>query len=414
MRLAGTINGKTGAYARIVEADLALPAYPIGQLVGDLPDPAPPSRRAPAATGTSRDPYKRISPPRVLREARRDRRPARRARVAARHPARGPQPVVLGRDQPRAGVALPRRRVAGRGGAIYDLASVLLGGPWGHELRGEAFNRARAYVADVFGEPHRPRQTTTSEGVRTHEQTSQAHRDAARSPGRSDRGADRRGRRDRRHGTPGAAERPRADLREREALPRRCTRRPRGSRCATPSSRRSPRRHAAGTGTGCGSRRTHDDARRSENRRHRALRPHGPRFYAIVVERRERELEVDPIDRRVTYRRVKAREVIGIWRKSRARTAGWSRPWRSHDRGRTERRATASRSSCGSRTINPASPGGRRQSPPITGSAGSGVAAARPRRSPDGDASRADRRGTAHGHSAAREAARNLTRQRPC
>jgi hypothetical protein len=39
-------------------------------------------------------------------------------------------------------------------------------------------------------------------------------------------------------------------------------------------------------------------------------------FYAIVVERHEREL--DPIDRRVTYRRVKAREVLGIWRKSRA------------------------------------------------------------------------------------------------
>jgi hypothetical protein len=42
-------------------------------------------------------------------------------------------------------------------GAIYDLASVLLGGPWGHELRGEAFRRARAYVADVFGErQHQP------------------------------------------------------------------------------------------------------------------------------------------------------------------------------------------------------------------------------------------------------------------
>ena len=41
-------------------------------------------------------------------------------------------------------------------------------------------------------------------------------------------------------------------------------------------------------------------------------------FYAIVVERHERELDVDPIDRRVTYRRVKAREVLGIWRKSRA------------------------------------------------------------------------------------------------
>jgi len=45
----------------------------------------------------------------------------------------------------------------------------------------------------------------------------------------------------------------------------------------------------------------------------------GWRFYAIVVARRERELEVEPIDRRVTYRRVKAREVLGIWRKSRAR-----------------------------------------------------------------------------------------------
>jgi hypothetical protein len=41
-------------------------------------------------------------------------------------------------------------------------------------------------------------------------------------------------------------------------------------------------------------------------------------FHAIVIERRERELEVDPIDRRITYRRVKAREVLGVWRKSRA------------------------------------------------------------------------------------------------
>ena len=44
-------------------------------------------------------------------------------------------------------------------------------------------------------------------------------------------------------------------------------------------------------------------------------------FYAIVIERHERELEVEPIDRRVTYRRVKAREVLGIWRKSRQRGA---------------------------------------------------------------------------------------------
>jgi hypothetical protein len=40
-----------------------------------------------------------------------------------------------------------------------------------------------------------------------------------------------------------------------------------------------------------------------------------------VTARRERELEVEPIDRRVTYHVVKAREVIGIWRKTRQRTA---------------------------------------------------------------------------------------------
>ena len=45
----------------------------------------------------------------------------------------------------------------------------------------------------------------------------------------------------------------------------------------------------------------------------------GRRFYAVVTERRERELEVEPIDRRVTYRTVKAREVLGIWRGSRAK-----------------------------------------------------------------------------------------------
>ena len=37
-----------------------------------------------------------------------------------------------------------------------------------------------------------------------------------------------------------------------------------------------------------------------------------------MIERHERELEVQPIDRRVTYHRVKAREVRGIWRESRA------------------------------------------------------------------------------------------------
>jgi hypothetical protein len=51
-------------------------------------------------------------------------------------------------------------------------------------------------------------------------------------------------------------------------------------------------------------------------------------FYAIVKARHERELEVEPIDRRVTYRRVKPREVLGVWRKSRAQNGRAAEPLR--------------------------------------------------------------------------------------
>lgn len=60
----------------------------------------------------------------------------------------------------------------------------------------------------------------------------------------------------------------------------------------------------------------------------------GRRFYALVTERRERELEVEPIDRRISYRTVKAREVLGIWRKSRARSG--ARRATSHRASTTE------------------------------------------------------------------------------
>ena len=126
-----------------------------------LPDPA--ARRRPARPG-------RTAPPRARARGRRARtRTSGSARAStssgspgsssratgscAARAARGPDPVLLGRDGREPGVALPRRRRAGRAGAIYDLASVLLGGPWGPQLRGEAFKRARAYVIDAFGEP---------------------------------------------------------------------------------------------------------------------------------------------------------------------------------------------------------------------------------------------------------------------
>jgi hypothetical protein len=151
MRLAGTVNGKTGAHARIVEADLQLPPYPIGELVGDLPDPeASPMRRV-RREGQSEDPYKRISPPEYFEKLAgivvpRD---GLVSCPAPHHVDRHPSCSVG--TSPDQGWCCHSGRCGARG-AIYDLASVLRGGPWGRELRGQAFKRARAYVADAFGE----------------------------------------------------------------------------------------------------------------------------------------------------------------------------------------------------------------------------------------------------------------------
>ena len=151
-RLAGTVNSKSGQYARILEADFQLAPYPIEALIGDLPDPP---TQAPAPRGrrtlNHADPYKRISPPEYF-EA-----------LAGIEVPRGGLvhcPASWHADvHPSCSVGTEATQgwkchggSCGAGGAIYDLASVLLGGPWGRELRGEEFKRARAYVADIFGE----------------------------------------------------------------------------------------------------------------------------------------------------------------------------------------------------------------------------------------------------------------------
>jgi len=150
MRLAGSVNGKTGEHARILEADLALPAYPVRQLVGDLPDPTPPVAPSPRVSGASPDPYKRIGPREYFE---------RLAGLVVPRDGLVCCPVASHQDRnPSCSVGVDptqgwRCHAGGCGarGAIYDLASVLLGGPWGPDLRGEAFERARAYVIDVYG-----------------------------------------------------------------------------------------------------------------------------------------------------------------------------------------------------------------------------------------------------------------------
>ena len=151
MRLAGTVNGKTGAHARIVEADLALPAYPVAQLIGDLPDPAPRAAPRVRRSGESTDPYKRISPPEYFEKLAGIIVP-RDGLVSC--PASGHtdlHPSCSVGASPDQGWCCHAGGCAARG-AIYDLASVLIGGRWGRELRGEAFKRACAYVADMVGE----------------------------------------------------------------------------------------------------------------------------------------------------------------------------------------------------------------------------------------------------------------------
>jgi hypothetical protein len=152
MRLAGTINYKSGAWARVLEADLALAPYAIDELVGDLPDApssiAGPPTRSPEAG--SADPYKRIPPPEYFQ---------RLAGITVPRGGLVSCPVPRHRDRhPSCSVGVSPEQgwcchsaSCGARGAIYDLASALDDGPWGAQLRGAAFARARARVLNVFG-----------------------------------------------------------------------------------------------------------------------------------------------------------------------------------------------------------------------------------------------------------------------
>jgi hypothetical protein len=155
MRLVGTINNKTGQHARILEADFALPSYDVRELVGDLPDPvpqraAPVTRPADSLQSDHPDPYKAIPPPVYFAQLAGIDVPAGGGLVSCpAHDDRDPScSVGAGPEQ---GWRCHADRCGARG-AIYDLASVVLGGPTGQELRGEEFKRAKAYVQDAFGD----------------------------------------------------------------------------------------------------------------------------------------------------------------------------------------------------------------------------------------------------------------------
>jgi CHC2 zinc finger len=150
LRLAGTVNFKTGRYARIMEANLALPPYDPARLVGDLADPPELAATEVAIRrreGRGEDPYKQIPAPAYFPLLAGITVPPRGGLVRCpahddEHPSCSVSPTE----------PVWKCHACGAGGTIYDLASAVLGGPTGTELRGEAFKRARAYIVDVLGE----------------------------------------------------------------------------------------------------------------------------------------------------------------------------------------------------------------------------------------------------------------------
>lgn len=156
MRLPGTLNRKaeaTGA-CRVVMCDLARPGYELAELCAGLADPR---RRTSPTSGNGAidvddDPY-RLIPAAVYFERLAGTVVPRSGLVscpAPDHPDRHPSCSVSG--------TVWCCFACGRGGSIYDLASVLEGGPAGTALRGEGFRRARELVAAAFDGPP-PRRT---------------------------------------------------------------------------------------------------------------------------------------------------------------------------------------------------------------------------------------------------------------
>ncbi|HEY4279696.1 MAG TPA: hypothetical protein VGM91_15835, partial [Conexibacter sp.] len=151
MRLAGTVNYKSGRHARVIHADLALRPYSLRDLVGDLPDL--PSRRAPRRPGqpvNNDDPYKTIAPATYFVEL-------AGVDVVGYGLIRCPAPDHDD-DHPSCNVGDDADtgwwcHGCARGGTIYDLASVLLGGPTGTALRGDAFRSAKALVVERCRRP---------------------------------------------------------------------------------------------------------------------------------------------------------------------------------------------------------------------------------------------------------------------
>jgi RepB DNA-primase from phage plasmid len=153
MRLPGTFNARRGRWCRVLKADRSRQAVDPDQIRRAIPDPEPP-RPAPAPRsngelGGSHDELSLIEPPSYFR-----------ALAGVEVSADGgmiPCPLPDHEDSHAScQVFVEAGRGwwcygCSRGGRLYDLATLLNGGPWGRELRHDAFTRARELAAAALG-----------------------------------------------------------------------------------------------------------------------------------------------------------------------------------------------------------------------------------------------------------------------
>lgn len=166
MRLAGTRNYKSGNYARIVWVDFALEPWGLRDLLGELPAAPKPKvvRKRTGQAITHDDHYKRIAPVEYFERL-------ARIEVPTGGLVRCPNPAHKD-DTPSCNVGADATEGwfchgCGAGGAIYDLASVLSGGPHGQWLRGGAFQSARQRVLEAYGDAAAGASGTTNKRSRS-------------------------------------------------------------------------------------------------------------------------------------------------------------------------------------------------------------------------------------------------------
>lgn len=150
MRVPGTINGKTGSPCRLLRADLRPQRVEADALLGPRFGAPDPIKRPQAARriGVRNDPLRDLDPPSYFTAL---------CGINATADALVACPLPDHADRtPSCRVYATAQRGwwcfgCARGGRIYDLASLLLGGPWGRDLRGEPFRQARELVHERLG-----------------------------------------------------------------------------------------------------------------------------------------------------------------------------------------------------------------------------------------------------------------------